>query len=174
LVFDGVLLLQHLPILPTKAEAKNVSRTQVPWIKDSFTEIAMSTCLTDTQFLKKLLTFSADDKDNINDETCELLEPYLREEDYFNPNVAKNASSAAQGLCTWVGAMVMYHEAAKIVKPKMDFLAIQRGRLEEAQKQYGFAQAQLKEAEDTLAGLQATFDKALAEKNLLVENATKT
>jgi len=74
--------------------------------------------------LKKLLNFSELEKDDINDETCELLEPYLREEEFFNPKIAKNASSAAQGLCTWVSAMVEYHVAAKIVKPKMDFLAI--------------------------------------------------
>lgn len=34
----------------------------------------------------------------------------------------------AAGLCKWVGAMVMYHEAAKIVKPKMDYLTVQTAR----------------------------------------------
>jgi len=105
LVFDGVLLLQHMPILPTKADTKKVAGQDIPWIKDSYAEHATPECLTDTNFLKKLISFSQNDKDNINDETCELLEPYLREE-LFDPGVAKNASGAAQGLCTWVGAMV--------------------------------------------------------------------
>ena len=39
--------------------------------------------------LKKLLHFCANDRDKINDEMIELLEPYLREEEYFNPGVAK-------------------------------------------------------------------------------------
>jgi len=39
--------------------------------------------------------------------------------------MAKKASGAAEGLCKFVGAMVQYHEAAKIVKPKMDFLKVQ-------------------------------------------------
>ena len=42
----------------------------------------------------------------------------------FNPAVAKNASSAAEGLCTYVRAMKFYHEASKIVKPKLEALAI--------------------------------------------------
>lgn len=36
------------------------------------------------------------EKDNINDETCELLLPYL-ELEHFNPAVAKKASNAAEG-----------------------------------------------------------------------------
>lgn len=97
-------------------------RDKYDFIADSFDEFGKSMC-SDTNFLKKLVTFSNEEKDNINDETCELLEPYLRIE-HFNPATAKAASNAAEGLCTWVGAMVQYHEAAKIVKPKMDFLTV--------------------------------------------------
>lgn len=56
-------------------------------------------------FLGRLIEFSNNDKDNINDETCELLEPYLSLE-HFNPETARAASGAATGLCVWVGAMV--------------------------------------------------------------------
>ena len=35
----------------------------------------------------------------------------------LEPAVAKKASGAAEGLCKFVGAMVQYHGAAKIVKP---------------------------------------------------------
>lgn len=58
-----------------------------------------------------------------------------------NPNshsrhnqVAKNASAAAEGLCTWVQAMKFYHEASKIVKPKLEALAIAEGQMDAANK----------------------------------------
>ena len=57
-------------------------------------------------------------QDFINDETIELMAPYLELEG-FTPSVARNASRAAEGLCTWCRAMSDYHEASKIVKPKV-------------------------------------------------------
>jgi len=61
--------------------------------------------LSEMSFLKDLMYFSEVEKDNINDETCELLEPYLNLTDHFTPAVAKAASGAVEGLCIWVGAM---------------------------------------------------------------------
>lgn len=48
--------------------------------------------------------------------------------------VAKNASAAAEGLCTWVRAMKFYHEASKIVKPKLEALAVAEGQMDAANK----------------------------------------
>ena len=62
--------------------------------------------LTDAGFLKSLFYFSQHEKDNMNDETLELLAPYL-ELDSFVPSVARNASRASEGLCAWVRAMAM-------------------------------------------------------------------
>lgn len=50
--------------------------------------------------------------------------------------VAKNASAAAEGLCTWVQAMKAYHEASKIVKPKLEALAVAEGQMDAANKVY--------------------------------------
>ncbi len=58
------------------------------------------------------------------------LPPSLYLQD-FNPKVAKAASAAAEGLCTWVRAMKFYHGASKIVKPKLEALAIAEGKLGE-------------------------------------------
>merc|ERR1719502_839327 len=92
--------------------------------------------VSDMNFLKNIFYFKDFEKNNINDETCELLEPYLRYDEDPKKNwspwnhrpleveLAGKASSAASGLCKFVGAMVMYHEAAKIVKPKMDALTV--------------------------------------------------
>lgn len=53
-----------------------------------------------------LYEFSEKEKDNINEETIELLEPYLtlkngKGEELFAPQVAKIASAALGGLCIW-------------------------------------------------------------------------
>jgi len=89
--------------------------------------------------LKELLEFSRDEKDSINEETIELLEPYLtikspKGDEIFVPDVAAKASKALAGLCTWAAAMSEYHKQSKIVKPKLRLLAIKTEELEEAQR----------------------------------------
>lgn len=42
----------------------------------------------------------------------------------FDPKVVVRASQAAEGLCKWIRAMVLYDEMAKIVTPKKIKLAI--------------------------------------------------
>lgn len=71
--------------------------------------------LSDARFLQSIFTFSQNEKDFINDETVELMAPYLELEG-FNPAVARNASKAAEGLCTWCRAMTYYHEASKVTR----------------------------------------------------------
>ncbi|OEH76364.1 dynein gamma flagellar outer [Cyclospora cayetanensis] len=113
------------------------------------------------------------EKDNINDETCELLLPYL-ELEHFNPAVAKKASNAAEGLCKWVGAMVMYHEAAKIVKPKMDYLTVQTARVHTALRQLSEAEDELRKAQAMLDEINRQFQEALASKQELEQRAQAT
>ena len=45
------------------------------------------------------------EKDSINEETVELMSPYLNLPN-FEPKVARNASRVCEGLCTWVRAMI--------------------------------------------------------------------
>lgn len=65
--------------------------------------------------MKSLLEFSQNDKDNINEETIEILEPYLTMkfpsgEDVFTGQVAKKSSAALEGMCVWAAAMSDYHK----------------------------------------------------------------
>ena len=62
-------------------------------------------------FLEDLQNFQ---KDNINDETIELLFPYTSAED-MTFNDAKKASGNVAGLCIWVNSMVLYTKIAKEV-----------------------------------------------------------
>ncbi len=84
------------------------------------------------------MDFSNNEKDNINEETIELLEPYLTMkagsgEDVFTGQVAKKSSSALEGMCVWAGAMSDYHKQSKIVKPKLRLLEIKNASLFEAE-----------------------------------------
>jgi dynein heavy chain len=72
--------------------------------------------------MKRLVEF---EKDQINDETIELLDPYIRQQgDWFNEESGKRASVAAAGILRWALAINEYNEKSKIVKPKKIFLAI--------------------------------------------------
>merc|ERR1719174_3175903 len=65
----------------------------------------------------------------------------------------------------------MYHFAAKIVKPKMDFLKVQEARLAKAMAELDAAEAQLKKVMDEVAELDAQLQEAMDTKNALEANA---
>ena len=78
-------------------------RRQVPFIADSYDEHVRK--LLTGPLLKQLTEFSINDKDAINDETIELLEPYINfstDEDplmpFFTPEVAGQTSKSLVGL----------------------------------------------------------------------------
>lgn len=79
-------------------------------------------------FMKNLKNF---EKDQINEETIELLQPLFNaKDDWFNDALASRASKAAAGILKWAFAIFEYHDKSKIVKPKQIALVIQQGRLE--------------------------------------------
>lgn len=55
-------------------------------------------------------------QDSINDETTELMEPYLRRDDY-NIKTARRVCGDIAGLCSWTRAMVIFHGINKEVLP---------------------------------------------------------
>ncbi len=66
--------------------------------------------MSDMNFLSALMNFP---KEQINDETVELLQPYFAAPD-FNYESARKASGNVAGLCNWAEAMCTYHEVAKV------------------------------------------------------------
>ena len=171
LIFDGVLVLFALPMVSVSVKQYSVRKQNVDFLADSFDESSKG-MITDAKFLNKLKEFSEKEKDKINDETCELLMPYLELEN-FNAVAAKSASNAAEGLCIWVRAMVDYHVASKIVKPKMDFLTKQNQKLEAAMLELRGAEEELKEAQDKLNKLQENFNTEMNKKKQLEENMSR-
>ena len=106
----------------------------------------------------------------MNDETVEFLSVYM-EIEQFNPVVAKNASIAAEGLCTYVRAMKYYHEASKVVKPKMEALAVAENQMEAANKALSAAEIRLAACHEKLAELQKMFDAQMHKKRTIEEGA---
>merc|ERR1711871_1114556 len=169
LVFDGILLLFKLPMNKvTKAEL-NVAKKDILFCEPSFRPHGVA-LMNQADFLKQVQDFGALGKDKINEETIEFLCAYIDLEG-FTPAVAKNASKAAEGLCTWVRAMKYYHEASKIVKPKLEALAIAQGNLEAANAALAAAEARLASCQETLDGLQKMFDAQMAEKRRIEDGA---
>merc|ERR1719183_2681263 len=146
-----------------------VAKKEISFIETSYAPFAQQV-MGDTRFLANIKDFGANEKDRINEETIELLCPIMELEGFL-PQVAKNASQAAEGLCTWVRAMKFYHEASKIVKPKLEALGIAEGQLEAANKALAEAEARLQACKDKLAELQAVFEESMAQKKQIEDGA---
>jgi dynein heavy chain len=176
LIFDCVSLLKMGPMV--QAEQSEVTlgvgkdKKTFMFLKDSYKKV-QSGILNDTRFLQSIIQFSKVEKDFINDETVELIQPYLDLEG-FNPFAARNASRAAEGLCTWTRAMIDYNDASKIVKPKLEALRLAEARLQDAERDLFKAEMRLKACQDVLGGLQEQFDQQLATKRAIEENARNT
>jgi dynein heavy chain len=176
LIFDCVSLLKMGPLV--KIEPAEITlgigkdKKTFIFFKDSYKNVQVG-MLSDTRFLQTITQFSKVEKDFINEETIELMAPYLELEG-FTPLAARNASRAAEGLCTWCRAMADYHEASKIVKPKLEALRMAEVRLEDAQRDLFKAEMRLKSCQDVLGALQNDFDKQMAAKRAIEENAANT
>ncbi|XP_048509709.1 dynein axonemal heavy chain 7-like [Athalia rosae] len=101
--------------------------------------------LGDMNFLQNLKDY---DKDNIPVALMNVVKKTYMTDKSFMPNIVAKASSAAEGLCKWVRAMVSYDDVAKVVAPKKE-------KLVAAQKECDETEAFLNEKRKTLADLNA-------------------
>ena len=130
--------------------------------------------------LQQLLTFSKEEKNNINPETVELLAPYLNFTDptdgkiLFDADIAGGTSKALWGLCTWARAMSDYHIQSRIVAPKMILLEKKTVALQEAQDKLKASQDELDKVNQLKAGLRAQYEEKVAKKQELADKAAKT
>ena len=168
LIFDCVCLLFHQPMELTKPATFIVKKEEINFIAVSWA--SSSKLMVDSQFLNNLKWFGQTGKDLMNGETIEFLCAYMKIEN-FNPKVAKSASSAAEGLCKFVTAMKFYYEASKMIKPKLEALAVAAEELKAANKKLAAAEKRLEVCQGRLNELTATFEKSLAEKQRIEDGA---
>ena len=178
MILDAVHIILNFQMIPVKSGSWKISKQDVDFIKDSFEECTKGT-LSNARFLKILQEFSEFEKDNINDETCELLEPYLKlvlpdGRNAFDPTIAKKSNNALEGLCIWCAAMYDYHNQSKIVKPKLELLEIKEASQRVALKKLAEAEAELDECNQLKARLKKKYDDQMAEKQALQDRAAKT
>jgi dynein heavy chain len=176
-IFDTVNILFQDALVPVGPRDFSMLKVATPFIMDSYDEFTSKKL--QGPLLNQLYAFSNNDKDFINEETIELLEPYLtlktpKGDDLFVGSVAAKASKALEGLCVWAGAMSDYHKASKIVKPKLRLLQIRTAELEEAEEKLAAAEAELQEVNRLKAELKAKFDAQIASRDALMEKAMKT
>jgi dynein heavy chain, axonemal len=176
LIFDcvGILKMEKLVKVEIAEVTLGIGKEKATFnfLKDSFKGLQAG-MLSDARFLQSIFYFSKYEKDLINDETVELLMPYLELEG-FRGEVARNASKAAEGLCVWCRAMAAYHEASKVVKPKLEALKMAQARLDVAQLELYKAEQKLQACQDVLSRLQADFEAQMAQKRAIEENALNT
>ncbi|CCW70907.1 unnamed protein product [Phytomonas sp. Hart1] len=157
-IFDAVSVLLHRPLLVPGCEMVKGSL----WINDSW-DFSGRQLASDTSTLDLLKDFGQTRKDNINEETCELLLPYLWMEG-FTADAARKACGNVAGLCTWVSSMYKYINIAKIVAPKKEALRIATIKLRGANKKK-------EEQEQELARVTAEVREFNAQ--LMTENSKK-
>ena len=143
LIMDTIHILfqRHLdPVKPKGDGGMYILKQSTPFVADSYDtpNVGTKSTLSSPNFLKDLLDFSNMEKDNINEETIELLHPYLtlrtpKDEEIYTPEVAQKSSTALIGMAIWTAAMSDYHKQSKIVKPKLRLLEIKMGELKEAE-----------------------------------------
>jgi dynein heavy chain len=133
-------------------------------------KLAMSRLIQKSSFLDDLKAFP---KEQINDETVELLFPYLEMPD-FTVEAAAKASGNMAGLCAWCRGMATYQQVAKVVGPKMEALKGAERALAIANKSLAAAQGELAATQAQLDAMQEQFDAAMAEKKRLQDDADTT
>lgn len=109
-------------------------------------------------------------QDTINEETVELMQPYLNMEDY-NLETARKVCGDVAGLCAWTDAMAVFYGINKEVLPLKANLAVQEAKYQVAMKDLETAQSQLDEKQKELDAVQAMYDAAMAEKQALLDDA---
>ena len=176
MILDAVHIILILPLLLVNFGLWKISKLDVDFIKDSLEDYTKST-LGNVRFLKILQDFF--EKDNINDETVELLEPYLNlmlsdGRLAFDPTIAKKSNAALEGLCIWCAVMSDYHNQSKIVKPKLELLEIKEYSQRVALKKLAEAEVELDECNRLKARLKKKNDDQMDEKQQLQDRAAKT
>lgn len=150
-VMEGVCIMKD--IKPERVQNPN----GVGMMEDFWTP--SKRILADMKFLESLINF---DKDNIQPRVIQKLQERVLTNEEFDPERIKSVSSACEGMCKWILAIIDYDKVIKVVAPK-------RAALAEAESNYNSAmailtskRAQLDMLEANLAELKRKLDAQIA------------
>uniref|UniRef100_A0A3P8Q8G2 Dynein axonemal heavy chain 5 n=1 Tax=Astatotilapia calliptera TaxID=8154 RepID=A0A3P8Q8G2_ASTCA len=160
-IMDCVLLLFQRKVNPVKVDPEKNCNT--PSWQESLK------LMTAGNFLGSLQQFP---KDSINRETVELLQPYFEMPDY-NIETAKRVCGNVAGIASWTKAMASFFSINKEVLPLKANLAVQENRLTIANADLQKAQAELDAKQAELDVVQGEYEKAMMEKQTLLEDAER-
>jgi hypothetical protein len=119
----------------------------------------------DTHFLDKLREY---DKDNIPSRIVRQVRETYVPMDAFAPENVKRASSAAEGMCKWILAMLEYDRVLNFIRPKRAALEDSEKTLQKTLMDLGSKRRALREVEDELAQLQQEYDAAVERADRLI------
>lgn len=169
-IFDAVSILIQRPVGVPGAEMVKGEL----WMTDSWVTSGRQLASNgDTLEYLKSFGRNAKDNDTINDETCELLLPYLRMKVFTREN-AKKASGNMAELVTWVISMNRFVQIAKIVRPKQQALRIASIKLDAANKKKAEQEAELQRVTDEVNSFNAQLSEENAKKQVLEDDAMRT
>ncbi|KAJ8673423.1 hypothetical protein QAD02_004685 [Eretmocerus hayati] len=126
--------------------------------------------LGDMNFLQTLKDY---DKDNIAPAIMTTIKKNYMSDKSFNPHIVAKASSAAEGLCKWVRAMVSYDEVAKVVAPKKEKLAAAQKECDETEAFLNAKRKTLADLNLKLSALKRTLEETLLRKVRLEREVDK-
>ena len=121
------------------------------------------------KFIQKLKAF---DRESIDDDTIHKLTPYMALS-RFTPEIARTASSAAEGLCKWVRAMYNFYFVNKEVKPRQASLKVAEDDLNEKSRLLKIKQDELAKIEEIIAEMQNKLNLQMAVTKSLSDEITK-
>jgi len=131
-----------------KKPNKETGRMEEDWWEPSIK------LLSDMKFLDHLKDY---DKDNIDPKVIDNIRKNFETHDDFNPEIAKGASAAAEGMCKWILAMSTYDRVAKVVAPKKLQLAAAEAEFSEVSTQLAQKRLELQEVLNKLSLLENTL-----------------
>jgi len=124
----------------------------------------------DPKFLSSLKAY---DKDQIPPHIIKRIRTNYLPNAEFKPEKVRNASSAAEGLCSWVIAMEAYDRVAKVVAPKKIALANAEAEYGETIQRLEEKRRMLREVEDRMAALNTKLQN-LKDDKVRLENQKKS
>ncbi|XP_070583565.1 dynein axonemal heavy chain 11 isoform X3 [Erythrolamprus reginae] len=123
------------------------------------------------EFLQALINY---DKEHIPENCLKVLKEHYLKDSEFSPNLVRNKSFAAAGLCAWVINIVKFYEVYCDVEPKRRALTQANVELTAATEKLEAIRKKLIELDHNLCKLTSSFEKATAEKVRCQEEVSHT